>query len=86
MFATVVGYAYRAEILCPYCTASALGIPDSLIAEYGAGTVIDVLATARGIDAEDERSFDSNDFPKVVFESDVDGEFCGVCLQTLVSQ
>lgn len=39
--------------------------------------VLDQIAGADGIDRQDERTFDSNEFPKVVFSSDLeDGETC----------
>jgi hypothetical protein len=42
--------------------------------------LLDQCAGAMAIDREDEYSFDSGDFPKVIFASSVeDGECCGRC-------
>ena len=80
----IVGYTFQAETLCPTCTLTAL--------PTGGGETFDgwrdatermstednlaELAVAFGIDRQDERSFDSGDFPKVIFSSDTEGETC----------
>lgn len=82
----IVGYTYRADIWCPSCIVGCakvwggtLGRPDD------AEEMLDACAKIRGIDREDERSFDSDDFPKVIFASDVDDcEFCGECGDCLI--
>jgi hypothetical protein len=83
----IVGYTYNADTYCPSCTER---IADERLLQI-APTVdpgLDVLGTwARelGIDREDERSYDSGDFPKVVFADMVeDDEYCGSCQNRLV--
>lgn len=90
----IVGYQYRADVYCPDCTLTvyretrkAAGAwmddiqpptrlypdVDAILAEY---------ADWRGIQRADEWTFDSDDFPKVVFRDAVDGyvdEQCGRC-------
>lgn len=73
----IVAYTYQAETLCPSCTASALSIPFDVIDESGTIGAIEMLGIAMGIDVMDERSFDSGDFPKVVFADQF--EPCGDC-------
>lgn len=79
----VVGYTYQAELLCPDCM-----YPDSVTLFWRAGGRVESLSTevnlefvakARGIDREDETSFDSDDFPKVVFDAQVSDERCTRC-------
>jgi hypothetical protein len=84
----VVAYVFHAEILCPECTLKALptdpgqefdGWRDAT-GRMTAEENLTELALAFGIDRADERSFDSDEFPKVVFSSDLgDGESCGNC-------
>ena len=74
MIDSIVGYTYKAEQLCPDCTRAALG--------YGAGSrfrdVLSVenrlnsIASRIGLERDDESSFDSNDFPKVILDAMLD--------------
>ena len=83
----VVGYTYAAEILCPACTLAALptgkgerfdGWRDATEDLSPEDNLAD-LAAAFGIDREDERSYDSDEFPKVIFSSSNDDEACDAC-------
>lgn len=67
----IVAYNYRAETLCPACTLDALNVPGDLRDEQSPDSIIETLGIAMGIDVMDERSFDSGDFPKVVFADQV---------------
>lgn len=77
----IVGYTFAGENLCVPCTARAVGWsghgdPNVFIADAG---------RRRGIHVDDERSFDSGDWPKVIFECQVeDDEWCGSCDELLV--
>lgn len=81
---TIVGYTYDADTLCPVCTAVAVGV------DYEAGPripdLIDRAGREAGIDVDNERTFDSSEWPKVIFESSVEGpeERCGSCHESLV--
>lgn len=77
----IVGYTFQAENLCVSCAARATGWSG-----HGDPTVfIDDAGRRRGIDVDDECSFDSDDWPKVIFECQVeDPERCGKCNELLV--
>ena len=69
----VVGYAFRADIWCLDCMATyCLTLPGNgdrmkVAATPPTEVLLDELATKYGIDRQDEYSFDSDNFPKVVF-------------------
>lgn len=70
----IVGYTYAVEIRCPGCTATAVGWsgdgdPDDYIEQQGRD---------KGFVRED--TYDSSDWPKVIFESQADSdETCASC-------
>jgi len=75
----VVGYSYKAENLCPDCI-----LGDDAVTKIGfvfsVEGVLDVVAGFMGINREDESSFDSGDFPKVIFPDQVQAdEKCAKC-------
>src|SRR5690606_35328254 len=77
----IVAYAYHAEILCLDCVrnlaAAHLLLDGQRYLEALTEELLDRWARLKGIsDRRDERSFDSGDFPKVVFSSDVEGYEC----------
>lgn len=92
---TVVGYTFNADIYCDgVCIIRAIGeigpvtydraerITDVTELFDGSATVEDALAvigTARGINRDDERSYDSSDFPKVIFASEEFPDYCPRC-------
>lgn len=61
----IVAYIYKADIYSPSDILDALGVTES---EWDVETTLDVLADQRGIVRYDEWTFDSDDFPKVVFQ------------------
>jgi len=82
----IVAYAYAADIYCPACTVSELmarGLAAPAAADMDTEDVLDQIAGANAIDRDDERSFDSNEFPKVVFRDQIDSyddhNRCGSC-------
>jgi hypothetical protein len=86
---TIVGYTYNAETVCPDCMhdeslrlfRKAGGKVESISTEVN----LDSAATYMGIDRYDERTFDTDDFPKVIFASQVeDDERCGHCGDSLI--
>lgn len=89
----IVGYAFRADTYCPSDIVGALptgeGEPfDGWALAPGVHMTtednLDEIAFAFGIDRQDEHSFDSWDFPKVIFASSVeDDEYCAVCARPL---
>lgn len=87
----IVGYTYRAENYCPSCVRMRLAdrFPVAFYDTGSSGEMLDRAAAQLGIDREDERSFDSEDFPKVIFRDSaeayeaeygpVEAETCGRC-------
>ena len=83
----VVGYAFQAALVCPGCIVGAvaeggdrepLGVPAGLTAEKG----LALLAERLGVDRMNESSYDSDEFPKVVFRdhlADADLDTCEMC-------
>lgn len=83
----VIGYTFQAETLCSSCVIDALPTCEGeafdgwadVTGRMGAEENLNELAAAFGIDRMDEHSFDSGDFPKVIFASQVDGDTCDKC-------
>jgi hypothetical protein len=79
----IVGYTYAAENYCGGCVVEAAIARGELSPGARGMTVeaaLDQWAVADGIDREDESSFDSDVFPKVVFEDQrLQDELCGSC-------
>lgn len=88
---TIVAYTYNAETLCPRCVCGALNIGEPINRDgYAYRGVVEAglneLAARTGIDRQDERTFDSGDFPKVVFADQIEDEheFCDSCGEALL--
>lgn len=86
----VVAYTYQAENLCPDCTKGKVYSThrDSLspaAADLEAEVLLDQLAEYLMLDREDEHTFDSDDFPKVILSVQVDeSEDCDECGEGIV--
>jgi hypothetical protein len=83
-----VAYTYDADLLCPSCVITALptgpgarfdGWKDMSVPPMSAEANLTELAVAFGIDRTNEDSFDSSEFPKVVFSTEP-GDYCAGCL------
>ena len=89
MAPTINGYVYWADIYCPACTIKEVreNRPESTSPSFGdLGTeqALDQLAEYLLLDREDERTFDSDDFPKVIFSTSIEaGDKCGRCGEEL---
>lgn len=88
----IAAYTYRASIYCPTCIIASLptgpdgafyGWKDVSIPPMSAEDNLDEIAAAFGIDRQDEYSFDSDDFPKVIFVDQTDGDTCDTCGESL---
>jgi len=83
MSSDIAGYTYQAESLCPSCTITKLGkgINASAIGyAYDAHAVIRLVAAVENVNLDDERSYDSNDFPKpFTFDQVLEDEKCDQC-------
>lgn len=86
---TIVGYTYRAENYCPDHIVAQLtanpGNSGHATARIGGGEIenvdahLDLLARVAGINRKDEDTFDSGDFPKIIYVDQLDeAEACGV--------
>lgn len=85
----IVAYTFNADTYHPSCLISAMVLGQELspaALNMGVEEVLDQHAGANGIDREDEHSFDSSEFPKVIFADQVesDDEICGHCGDPLV--
>lgn len=79
---TITGYTYKANNYCPQCiveTMIAAGEASPGARAMPVEAVLDQCAGANAIAREDERSFDSFDFPKVIFSDRDGGIACGRC-------
>ena len=79
----IAAYTYRAEVLCPTCLIEAMisaGDASPAARDMPTEDVLDQRAGANAINPDDETSFDSDEFPKVVFLDQLpDGATCDVC-------
>lgn len=86
--ADIVGYTYQAANYCTDCITDALlDEQQQLFFDCRHDTVsgtLDAVAHYRGIDIEDEHTFDSDDFPKVIFADQIEeDETCATCGEVL---
>lgn len=79
----IAGYTYNAQVLCPGCTVRALEASNEAFQPPADSPPVeqwlDFIAVHLGINRYDEREFDSSDFPKVVFSSQVEADECDDC-------
>lgn len=83
----IVGYTYKASVYCPSDIIAAVEASGDYEGwELAAGVVmspeanLSEIAAAFGIERMDESTFDSDDFPKVIFSSQVEEpEYCETC-------
>lgn len=78
---TIVAYTYQAANMCPACIHRIFMGDDESTTEV----VLDGSARYLGVNREDETSFDSGDFPKVVFADQVESnEACDACGELII--
>lgn len=68
---SIVGYTYQADNFAPDSLIEHMIVAGELspgARGMGAEAALDQLANGEGVNREDERTFDSGDFPKVIFE------------------
>lgn len=86
----VVGFTFEADLICPPCLraiAARYAESNGKAADFVAlPELLKFWADREGWDADDESSYDSSDFPKVVFGSMVESseEKCGWCDESLI--
>jgi len=76
-----VGYTYQAENVCPDCVLQ----PEDIGHVWSVDGVLDVMARFMDIDRNDEETFDSGTFPKVIMDFQVtDEDRCDKCNRKLL--
>jgi hypothetical protein len=89
----IAGYTFRADNYCTECIIKVLPTgPDEAFDGWalaeGADQMstednLDEIAAAFSIDRMDERTFDSDEFPKVIFVDQIDDDYCGLCAREI---
>jgi len=77
----IVGYAFNTDTYCVGdCITQAVGEvdPQSGLTAH-VEQALNEIAAERGINRDDERSFDSSEFPKVIFASE-EFDYCPRCI------
>lgn len=86
--AEIIGYTFDADQFHPNCLISGMVLARELspaALDMSNEAVLDQHAGALGIDREDEHSFDSSEFPKVIFADQVtEDDICGHCGNELI--
>jgi len=86
----VVGYDFNADTYCIICIIDELHARYPKVLDAVEGTWFDIegflrrCALTLDIDLHDERTYDSGDFPKVVFADQAEDEHCGRCHERLM--
>lgn len=63
------GYTFKAENYCPDCIIPAMsGVKEDIGYVWSVEGVLDQIAGFIRVDRQDENTFDSGDFPKVITE------------------
>lgn len=79
----IAAYTYRADLYCEACVVK-LVAGDPGFWTMNVEAALDDFAAAEKIDRYDERTFDSGDFPKVVFGTWLEeDEYCASCEREL---
>ncbi len=74
----IVGYTYCADLYCPDCIISVM--PGGTGPADDTEALLDFIAPFFDVNREDEATFDSGTFPKVVLRDMLEGdEHCGNC-------
>lgn len=82
----IVGYTYDTEILCPNCTIESM-VTDRSHFPQDPEKILDWIAAevmVPPVNRKDENTFDSNTFPKIIFEVNASGERCEHCGEDLI--
>lgn len=90
----IAGYVFRADTYCQGCIGDVVtsdprydGWKVAPEIRMSVEENLDEIAAAFGIDRQDEGSFDSDNFPKVIFASQLEGgEYCAACFRDLLDE
>jgi hypothetical protein len=80
----IVAYTYKASIYCPSCVVDEIQTRGDIIGAYPAGfdteAWLDSASDIVGIDRYNEWTFDSDNFPKIIFGDQIEeDEYCCRC-------
>ena len=79
----IVAYTFNADIYCPNCVVPVLSGMDVQVGSIE--SALDVLASDLGINRNDEFSFDSSEFPKVIFADQLEEtDWCAECHEKIL--
>lgn len=83
-FDEITGYVFKAETFCPRCLKRKMyvdGFIDKTLKSQSTEDMLDLLADDLKVNRNDEWTFDSDNFPKVIFKSDSEliPDFCNAC-------
>ena len=87
---SIAGYQYQVEHLCPACTINRVSGNSTAAVEFDNDVLVienwlRLNAAEQGIDYYDENTYDSSDYPKMIFSHQVEsGECCGECGEKLM--
>lgn len=86
----IVGYTFRADNYCPEHIEDVLTATEEYDGWKLAESVtmatednLNEIAAHFGINRQDESSFGSDEFPKVIYRDQADGDSCAVCGERL---
>ena len=80
----IAGYIYKADIYCPTCAMETYAKAHNTLIVDPPESFFDQQANLAGVDREEETSFDSDEFPKMVFTWDASNQdTCGKCGKSL---
>jgi hypothetical protein len=80
----IIGYVYRADTYCPSCTPYMVSQSPEDIGIWDTEAFLTTVAERRGLDRFDEHSYDSDEFPKVIFCDQFENDICGNCHEHLM--
>jgi hypothetical protein len=83
----IAGYTYKAAQYCPNCIVdkvlNSMGLEGHGLS-YDTEEALERLAISEGIERYDEHTFDSDDFPKVIFSDWIEpDQHCSACGEEL---
>lgn len=86
---TIVGYQFNCEHFCPGCMLNAISGNSTAAIEFEFN--IDAIdgwlrnnAIEKGIDYDNEYSYDSSEYPKVIFADNAGDDICANCEEKLL--
>lgn len=82
----IIGYVYKADTYCPACTVSEVRVDYNINTLYTGNEEKQLrqMAWDLGIEYDDEYSYDSDNFPKVIFADQNEDDYCGSCHEPLI--